>query len=753
MGNFTFRLLLRRPTCLIVTLGLVGLCFAESAVSHSRPANPLIRLNLESLAFEANRGQYGSEIEFAARGEHFTLGLDRRGMTVWMRDREGARSRRLVRIAFEHGGSSSAGVGLEGLQTRSHYLKGRDPESWVTGVPHYRRVRFDGIYSGIDLVYYLENGQLEFDFILAPGADPRQIRLRFDTDRAFRLESNGEVVLRAGGFDFRLHKPHAYQIIQGKRAATPVEYNLRGNELALRVTGPVPGHSLVIDPVISCTYLGGSGFDEALALAVDKQGNAYVGGTTDSRNLPVKSGFQSAYGGDWGDGFVAKLSPDGTQFLYVTYLGGSQTDYVSALAVDSEGAVYVAGVTESSNFPAPNALQSSIGGGMDAFLAKLTPSGAGLLFSTFVGGTGGDMARGLALDVSGNAYLAGHTSSSNFPTANAFQTVFGGGGNDAFLVKIKSDGSSRLYSTYLGGSGAEEAHAVVVNGAGEAHLAGTTSSPDFPLRNAAQPSLGSPDLGDAFVTAFDAAGSGLVFSTYLGGSGFDIARAIGLGADGQILMTGSTDSANFPSTVGPSYGGNTDAFVALFTAQGARTASRFLGGAANDAGVGAQVDSAGILWLAGTTASSDFPVTGAEDKFKGGTGDAFVATLTSPALQIGYAQYFGGTQRETCRALAIGSPGQCLLAGSTSSTGLASVGAAQSGNAGQQDAFVTWISTGASKPPGDANNDGVVSVEDIIGVVRTILLLYSPLGNADVNQDGMVTVEDVVHVTKKILQK
>ena len=380
------------------------------------------------------------------------------------------------------------------------------------------------------------------------------------------------------------------------------------------------------------TYLGGSGVDQGYGIAVDSAGNAYVTGSTESTNFPTANAFQNTFGGG-GDAFVTKLNAAGSALVYSTYLGGSDGDFGAGIAVDSAGNAYVTGVTDSTDFPTANALQNTNSGGIaDVFVTKLNAAGSALAYSTYLGGSDFDSEPNIAVDSAGNVYVTGHTESTNFPTANAFQSTSGGGGGDAFVTKLNAAGSALVYSTYLGGSEAEFGGGIAADSAGNAYVTGTTDSDNFPTANALQPTSGGGTGladGDAFVTKLNAAGSALVYSTYLGGSDFDYGGGIAVDSAGNAYVTGVTDSDNFPTAnafQSCTYGSNQDVFVTKLNAAGsALVYSTYLGGSLFEDSGDIAVDSAGNAYVTGSTYSTNFPTANALQSTSGGDRDVFVA--------------------------------------------------------------------------------------------------------------------------------
>ncbi|WP_303803105.1 SBBP repeat-containing protein, partial [Alicyclobacillus macrosporangiidus] len=392
-----------------------------------------------------------------------------------------------------------------------------------------------------------------------------------------------------------------------------------------------PCYPLIIDPtLVYSTYLGGSGIDQGLGIAVDSSGAAYVTGLTTSPDFPTQNPFQGALVGVF-NAFVTKFSPAGNALVYSTYLGGSGGDAGNGIAVDSSGSAYVTGFTISPNFPTQNPFQGALAGGFDAFVTKFNPAGNALVYSTYLGGSGNDEGFGIAVDSMGSAYVTGVTESPDFPTQNPFQGALAGV-EDAFVTKFSPAGNTLLYSTYLGGSGVDEGRGIAIDSSGSAYVTGFTDSPDFPTQNPFQGALAGPE--DTFVTKFSPGGNTLVYSTYLGGSGFDEGFGIAVDSSGSAYVTGQTDSPNFP-TQNPFQGalaGVADAYVTMFSPSGNTLVySTYLGGSGSDEGLGIAVDSTGSAYVTGLTDSTDFPT---QNPFQGalaGPNDAFV-TKIGPAI-------------------------------------------------------------------------------------------------------------------------
>jgi hypothetical protein len=726
-------------------------------VAPSAPSTAVLQSTYGKLplSFETNHGQWDPSVQFVTRGRGHQLFLTPNEAVLALRtgqDKPGRQERNttphtasssppsgshsVVHMQFTGADPQAEMVGLEPLPGIVNYFIGDDPTKWLTNIPTYQKVGYKDLYPGIDLVYYGNQGQLEYDLVLAPGADPTQIRLAFDGAEQIAVDEQGDLVLtlpsttsgEAGGAasTLRLHKPVVYQRDeQGEKHLLASGYVLRATESAAHPTVALhpretqhvvfqvafydTSKPLIIDPVLSwATYLGGSTFDQGSGIAVDAAGNAYVTGLTGSSDFPGTAGspIQSAHGGDH-DAFVTKLNAAGTALVYSTYLGSNGVDAGDAIAVDAAGNAYVTGNTNSSNFPgtAGSAIQSTFGGRRDAFVTKLNAAGTSLLYSTYLGGSGDDVGRGIAVDQAGNAYVVGFTSSPSFPgtAGSAIQSTLRGG-EDAFVTKLNAAGTALVYSTYLGDRSLDAGSGIAVDAAGNAYITGSTSSDNFPG------TAGSPiqsTIGghfDAFVTKLNAAGTSLLYSTYLGGTGADAGFRIAVDAAGNAYVTGNTTSDNFPGMAGSliqsTFGGGLfDGFVAKLNAAGTTLAyATYLGGNGTDQGIGIAVDAAGNAYITGSTESSNFPVTAgsAIQSTLGGGEDAFVTKLNGEGTSIVYSTYLGGSGTfDVGNEIAVDAAGNAYVTGSTESSNFPGTAgsAIQSTLGSGDDAFVAKIAS------------------------------------------------------------
>uniref|UniRef100_Q022E8 Uncharacterized protein n=1 Tax=Solibacter usitatus (strain Ellin6076) TaxID=234267 RepID=Q022E8_SOLUE len=630
-------------------------------------APPVVQWGNLPLSFEPNAGQSAAHVRYLARGSSYTLYLAPGETVLAGRNRSTLRTR-LV------GANTSASITAEApQQSSSNYFIGNDPAKWHISIPNFARLRYAGVYPGIDLVYYGKDGNLEYDWVLSPGADPRQIRMTFESTDHPLIDKQGDLVIRSAGNEYRHQKPVIYQEVAGRRVPVAGGWTLHGGEAGFRLGAYDHEKELVIDPLlIYSTYYGGNGLDyayavavdsigntyvagasgsanfnilgtedafvmklrpngarlyttffggaaldEAKGIAVDLQGNTYVTGNTGSLDFPVKGPIQAKTGGS-GDAFVAKLNPAGA-LVYATYLGGGANDSGSAIALDAAGNAYIVGITFSTDFPTKNPFQAAKGAQQDAFVAKINPAGSSLVYSTYLGGNNVDEGYAIAVDASGNAYVTGYTASTNFPLQSPFRAS-NAASVDAFVTKINPAGSALVYSTYLGGTATDYGTAIAVDSSGSAYVTGIVTSDDFPVVNAIDNKLASHAVDDAFVTKFNPSGSALVYSTYLGGGSADDPYAIALDQAGNVYVTGRTNSSDFPLT-NPIQTTRTafDIFVTEINAAGsARLFSTFIGGSGSESGRGIAVDRLGNIHIAGEGTSTDFPVKNALQGASGG---------------------------------------------------------------------------------------------------------------------------------------
>lgn len=676
----------------MILLGLVSEGIGSEALSYERVEgkkaskspmretiqNPLSQL---PLYFIQNNGQTDPHIKFYEQGTGHTLSFTDKGVTL-------ALPTETIGL-FPMGASRHVRLSAEEKQIgKMNYIIGNDPKKWRTGVPTYGKVVYQSVYPGIDMKFYGNNRELEYDVIVQPGAHPSTVRFGYEGIHGLKITSSGqlEILLNNGASLFQ-KRPVIYQMVKGQRVHVNGAFRLLNHpkQYGFQVASYNKDYPLVIDPVLEySTYLGGDLDDVGNGIAVDASGHVYVTGATASPNFPVLStqpGFQEK-----NDVFVTKINVTGTStLLYSTYLGGKDNDIAFGIAIDSEGHAYATGSTKSTDFPAPNLISSSLQPGrglIDAFVTKIKPDGT-LAYSALVGGIFDDIGRAIAVDSMKNAYITGSTFSFNFPTTeSAYQSKIapdgpGGQLGDAFVTKIDPTGTSTLYSTFLGGNQADKGHGLTLDGSG-VYITGETSSDNFATTTTAfqqRRAGGGAINADAFITKIDANSTGtssLVYSTYLGGDDDDKGLGIAVDGSGHAYVTGRTQSSDFPvdstsqGKIGKS--GTEDAFVTKVDPTASkRIYSIFLGGTDFDEGRGISVDASGNAYVTGETHSNDFPVQLPNQKDSAGRAELFITKIDSKGGYTPYSTYLGGAGDDGGNAIAVDGTGIIYVTGETKS--------------------------------------------------------------------------------------
>ncbi len=672
------------------------------------------------LYFIPNQGQVDEKVRFYAKTPAYTLWMTKEGLVFdsvkkpapsehpsqekhtppfGHPSQEGSNGveRDVSRLVFPDANKNHEMVPVDLSQHQVNYLKGKDPSKWQTGIHTSKAVLFKDIYKNIDLKVYGNEKQVEYDWIVKPGADPKVISFKYEQVSHTRIDREGNLVVVTKFGESMHKKPASYQVIDGKRIAVQSTFKKVGdNTYGFKVKKYNRDFALIIDPMVCpiyySTYLGGSDSDEGTGIAVDSDGYSYVTGRTNSTDFPTNNPFQGTQNGVW-DVFVMKLSPTDGCPVYSTYLGGSDEDDGSDIAVDSNGSAYVTGYTISTNFPTKNPYQGTTNGAGDIFVTKLSPEGNTLLYSTYLGGSFFDWSSGIAVDSNGSAYVTGNTDSKNFPTKNPYQGTTNGAG-DIFVTKLAPGGDILLYSTYLGGSSDDSGIDIEVDSNGSAYVTGSTQSTNFPTKN---PYQGTPNGdNDVFVTKLAPGGNTLLYSTYLGGNIYDCGSDIAVDRNGSAYVTGYTQSTNFP-TKNPyqeTLNGQNDVFVTKL-APGGNTLlySTYLGGSSDDVGWGIAVDSNGSAYVTGDTDSPNFPT---KNPYQGtlnddGSGDVLVTKLSLGGNTLLYSTYLGGSSYDIGCGIAVDSNGSAYVTGYTESTNFPTHNACRNSLAGSKDAFVARL--------------------------------------------------------------
>jgi Beta-propeller repeat len=669
------------------------------------------------LTFEQNRGQTDSKVKFLARGAGYAVFLTPAEAVLKLRPSQGAeRDSGVLRVRLVRANSNAALAGEALVPGHSNYFLGNDQSTWRTQVEQFAQVRYRNVYPGVDLIYYGNQQQLEYDFIVAPGADPDAIRMAYRGAQRLFIDAQGDLRIKTASGELIQRKPVVYQTINGQKKWVESRFILDRHGLDREVSFRLAAYDtrlpLVIDPVlVYSSFLGGSGEDAILAIAVDPSGsvtmvgstqsidfptraavvatnsnqtdafvtkfnpagnaliystylgtlascppapclitqatavavdgtgNAYVTGRTQAPDFPIHDAFQPLFGGGGFDIFVTKLSPDGSALVYSTYLGGNETDQATGIAIDSAGSAYVTGCNELGNFPTHNPYQSSnkANATCTGIVSKFTPDGSALVYSTYFGGTGEDMPSGIAVDSSGDAYIAGATSSTDLPTKNPLQaTSKGVVGFTGFVTEFNPSGNALVYSTYLGGSNVGQVNAIAVDSKGNTYVVGETLATDFPTQNA----FLATNTGDGFVSVLAPGGTSFIYSTYFPA----LPTALAVDSSGDAYFAGAnTPAVPLPtqnpiqatSHVARNNAVGTNAFISEFNPAGsALLFSSYLGGSSSDIANAITVDASENIYVAGSALSPDFPTLNAIQPNDAGAGDGFIAKISPLILDI-----------------------------------------------------------------------------------------------------------------------
>ncbi|MEI8291103.1 MAG: SBBP repeat-containing protein [Verrucomicrobiota bacterium] len=688
-------------TSLAIGLGLIGITVQAAFNFGSLP-----------LCFEANRSQDGAA-SFIAHGQDSVFLLSATGAQFVLKRSSGETATAQMQLV---GANPAAQIsGQQELPGKVNHLVGNKPSQWQSDVSTFGQIRIDAVYPGVNVVYYGNGRQLEYDFNLAAGVDPRTIAMRFVGAKKISVNNCGELVVSLNGGEIIQHQPVIYQTIGGERHEISGGYKiLNGHTVAFEVGSYDHSQPLVIDPVLSyCTYFGNNHGAISRAIALDTNGCIYIAGETLSTifsNAPT-GGFQTNFHGGTinGDAFVAKFNPASSNLVYFTYLGGSADDRANGLAVDDSGNAYITGGTASRDFPTNNALFGYKPGQypLETFVTELNTNGSQLVFSTYLGGGGPDAGYAIAVDAGHNSYIAGYTCSTNLTVTNAYalrktlqcNNSFYFNAN-AFVAEISSNGTSLIYSSYLGGTNYDFATGIAVDTSNYVYVTGYTASTNFPTTNAL-PNLGvlngssnANSAYDAFVTKFTPGFAGLTYSTFLGGINNDMATHIACDNAGNAYVTGWTISPNFPgintndsfsaaniiansltNTLVPN---TTNAFLTEIGFNGTNAIfmhSAVFGGNISTVGNGVALDANGNIFVVGTTASTNFPVTtnlsGFLSQTNSGGSDVFITVFTNDWSKLIYSAYVGGIANDTGNAIAVDTAGNAFITGQTLSTNFA----------------------------------------------------------------------------------
>ena len=666
------------------------------------------------LYFIPNQGQVDDEALFYAKTSRYTLWLTEEGLVFdRMRkiNRENTKltdlsikdsndpedfkyEREASMLVFIKANKSPEIIPENNTKHKVNYFKGSEKSKWQTNIQTSRAVLYRELYPNIDLKVYGIEKQIEYDFVVKPDGEVSDIRFEYRDIEQTSIDKEGNLVVKTQFGELGHAKPVCYQLIEGGKVVIPAEFKrIKGDTYGFNVKEYNKSYELIIDPliIVFSTYLGGSTYESSF-IAVDSEGAIYVTGNTYADDFPTHNPFQGSQKGG-GDVFITKINASGSEFVYSTYLGGSDEDGGSGIAVDSEGTAYVTGSAKSNDFPLQNPIPGAYTGERDAFITKVSSSGSVLVYSTYLGGSEYDISHDITVDSEGAVYVTGISFSTDFPTQNPIQGSFGGGLWDAFITKINPSGNALVYSTLLGGSSFDSCYGIAVDSEGAVYVTGYSYSTDFPTHNPIQGNYGG-GWGDIFVTKINASGSALAYSTFLGGADEECGKGIAVDSDGSAYVVGDTKSVDFPikKAIQANNAGDRDAFITkINTAGNAFVYSTYLGGSDEDAGTDITVDSEGNAFTTGFTKSYNFPTQNPILGCRGGEEDAFITKVNTAGNALIYSTYLGGSGGDKGQSIARDLEGAIYVTGYAFSSDFPTKDPIQKSIVGQCDAFITKL--------------------------------------------------------------
>ena len=610
----------------------------------------------------------------------------------------------VVKLELLNGNPKPTFVGNNKSNTYFNYFLGNDSKRWASHVGLYQEALVKNVYSGIDARYYYDGSSIRYDYIVHSGGNASEIKLNVQGSKAVSVNTDGELVFNTRFGDVKQTKLFAYQENNGSKQQIACQFEKKDETISFTLGSYDHSKPLVIDPLIWSTFIGenGSEYNSRSSLILDGSNNAYVVGYTNSTNYPTTIGaYDQGHNGSY-DVFVSKFSSDGASLVWSTFVGGNSNDLSSALTWDGN-AVYVTGYTASANYPTTiGAYDQSHNGSYDVFVSKLTSDGSTLAWSTFIGGSSLDAGNSLVVDGSGNVYVAGYTTSANYPTTTGAYDQSHGGSNEVLVTKLNSNGSSLIWSTFVGGTNSDVCRSLAVDGSGNVYITGGTTSPDYPTTAGAYDQVyGGGATDDVLVTKINSDGASLAWSTYIGGSNPDYGNSLTLDGSGNVYVAGYTQSSGYPTTTGAydqSYNGGYDILVTKLNSNGASLAwSTFIGGSNTEYGNSLALDGSGNVYVAGETFSTDYPTTaGAYDQSHNGGSDIFVSKLTSDGVSLVGSTFIGGSANEYGNSLALGSSSMVYVTGYTGSPDYpTTTGAYDQGHNGGTDILISKLSFAA----------------------------------------------------------
>ena len=643
------------------------------------------------LLFEPNQGQLSGDVQFLSRVPGFTVLLRDQEVEFMASGEQSGSNPSIVRMQFIASRFVEKPIALDRQQGVTNYMKGNSPSAWLTQIPNFSRVAYMGVYPGVDVFFYGDHRQLEHDFVISPGADYHQIRVRLEGAQRLALRADGSLALATSAGDLIFKAPQIYQYKNGRKVAIAGRYFLRvPNEFGFELGKYDHTRPLVIDPVLAySTYLAGSNADIGTAITVDQAGSAYVTGYTFSPDFPVQNPEQGTCSNSCSapDVFVTKFNPTGSALIYSTYVGGSSYDQGYSIAVDSQGNALVVGSTSSYDFPQKNGLTVVLGTNTHGFAFSLNAAGSAFNFSTYLGGIGSDLATGVVADPAGNVYVSGYTSSPNFPLTpgNQIGPPPNTYSNDVFLTKLAPSGGL-LSSTLIGGSSSNFQGtfgyttfpvSVAVNPQGQASLAGNALDGFPTTAGSFQPNYPGTGNPTGFVALLNGSGSAFLSATYLGGTGADFSSGVATNAQGNVYITGSTSSTDFPTTPGAFQTTNSGNGEAAFLSEMDPSLSRLIfssyigsttqNGYGNSYATGIALDAQGDTYITGYTNAPSFPLVNAllGTLPQNNSNAAFLSVVNPSGSALTFSTFLSGSVAASGAGVALDSSANPYITGYT----------------------------------------------------------------------------------------
>ena len=643
--------------------------------------------------FTENKGQIGnSDVEYVYGASDLSIGFIESGYLIKLTNGENRTS--VVKVTFE-GANTVVPEGRGELPHRSNYFRGNDSSKWIRGVRNYDTVVYENLYDGIDLIFYTAEKGLKYDFMVSPGANPDEICIGYEGIDDLDISSQGNLHISISSQVLIEEAPYCYQKENGDMKKVDSSYQVSENKVNFSLGSYDPFISLIIDPLIYSTFVGGNSEDKGSDIMLDSDNNAYIAGSTESADFPTSpDSYDTEYNGE-GDVVVFKLDANGSSLAYSTYIGGSNHEDGIGMALDDEGNVYITGWTLSFDFPTTSeAYDKYFNGIQDIFVFKLNPDGSDLLYSTYIGGSNAEDGFDITIDNEGNAYITGWTLSFDFPTTiGAFDNTYNGN-FDTFVVKLNEDGSSIIFSTFFGGYETDRGLAIEVDDDKNVFVAGASSSPNCPTTNGAYDNTHNGE-NDAVIFKMNSEGSSLIYSTFVGTSERDSAIDITIDKMGCAYVIGSTSSDIFPTTSGcydNTYNGEGDSFALKLNDDGSSLIfSTFIGGSNWDPAGRLVINPSGDIIITGFTQSPDFPITthAYDTSYNGGWMDVFLLQLNSDGSYLEYSTFIGGMNDDKGIGVDISTEMDVYITGSTNSDNFPIAGEAyDSSYNGDGDIFV-----------------------------------------------------------------